>query len=69
MREIVVAEKTVLIANGKTTTVEKRYSGILEDNGIFHLRRYSGKRFVEAASAHLAGDLVQQNEKEAASAA
>ncbi len=46
MRERFVLERTVTTEDGRTTLLERKYSGVLGSDGIFHLRACCGKRFV-----------------------
>lgn len=38
-----VLERTVTTENGRTVQVERKYSGVLDADGKFHLRSYCGK--------------------------
>lgn len=40
-----VLERTVTTENGRTILRERRYSGLLDADGTFHLRTCCGKRF------------------------
>lgn len=44
MREVFVSDKVSTVCEGKTVTVERRYSGTIDEKGAFHLRSYLGKR-------------------------
>ncbi len=46
MRERVILERTVTTEDGRTVLRERKISGVLDADGIFHLRAYQGKRFV-----------------------
>lgn len=46
MRERVVLERTVTTVDGRTVLQERRYSGVLDADGTFHLRACCGKCFV-----------------------
>ena len=41
-----VLERTVTTENGRTVFQERRYAGMLDVDGAFHLRACCGKRFV-----------------------
>lgn len=69
MREIAVAERTVVIQACKTTTVERQYCGMLDNEGIFHLRQYWGKRFVTTSVSGIGSGMVPKNQKKADTAA
>lgn len=44
MREIVVIERSTVAENGRTVLRERKYHGLLQEGGGFHLLSYCGKR-------------------------
>ncbi len=46
MRERVILERTVTTVDGRTVFQERKYGGVLDTDGTFHLRACCGKRFV-----------------------
>lgn len=45
MKERIVLERTVTAENGRIVLHEKRIYGVLDADGVFHLRAYREKRF------------------------
>lgn len=45
MGERFILERTVTAENGRTVLHEKRIYGVLDADGVFHLRAYREKRF------------------------
>lgn len=45
MREQIILEKTVTTENGRTVLRERNICGIVDTDGVFHLRAYCGRRF------------------------
>lgn len=46
MKERVILERTVITETGRTVLRERKISGVVDTDGVFHLRAYQGKRFV-----------------------
>lgn len=44
MREIVVIERSTVAENGRAVLRERKYHGLLQENGGFRLLSYCGKR-------------------------
>lgn len=45
MREITVEQKTCVTENGRSVLYERKYHGLLHEDGSFRLLAYCGKRF------------------------
>ncbi len=45
MRERIILEKTVRTENGRTVLQERKICGMVDADGVFHLRACCGRRF------------------------
>lgn len=66
MREIVVIERDTAARNGRTVLRERKYHGLLLDDGSFRLLACCGKRFPLPHTGAGLPDRTAENKKTAA---